>query len=96
MADPVVGSEGRRAAGMRAVDDDTEMKVAVLRKLVEWGPLPESDVSRMLRSYFLITDDYRDMSEEGLLDMRFVGDEYVLSLATLGKLFLEQNGAAGE
>ena len=66
------------------VANDTEMKVAVLRKLVEWGPLPESDVSRMLRSYFLITDDYRDMSEEGLLDMRFVGDEYVLSLATLG------------
>ena len=81
---------------MRAVDDDTEMKVAVLRKLAEWGPLPESDVSRMLRSFFLITDDFRDMSEEGLLDMRFIGDEYVLSMATLGKLFLEQNAAAEE
>lgn len=81
---------------MRAVDDDTEMKVAVLRKLAEWGSLPESDVSRMLRSYFLITDDFRDMAEEGLLDMRFVGDEYVLSMAMLGKLFLEQNKPAEE
>jgi len=82
---------------MRAIDDDTEMKVAVLRKLVEWGPLPESDVSRMLRRYFLVTDDFRDMAEEGLIDLAFVGDEYVLSLAVLGRLFLEQYaGTAGE
>jgi len=77
--------------GMQAIDDDTEMKVAVLRKLVQWGSLPESDVSRMLRRYFLVTDDFRDMEEEGLIDMQFVGDEYVLSLATVGKLFLEQH-----
>jgi hypothetical protein len=82
--------------GMRAIDDDTAMKVAVLRKLVQWGPLPESDVSRMLRRYFLVTDDFRDMEEEGLIDMQFVGDEYVLSLATVGKLFLEQHQAWGE
>lgn len=78
---------------MRAIDDDTEAKVAVLRKLTEWGPLPESDVSRMLRRYFLVSDDFRDMAEEGLIDMDFVGDEYVLRLAVLGKLFLEQHGA---
>lgn len=75
---------------MRAIDDDTEAKVAVLRKLTEWGPLPESDVSRMLRRYFLVSDDFRDMAEEGLIDMEFAGDEYVLRLAVLGKLFLEQ------
>jgi hypothetical protein len=75
---------------MRAIDDDTEAKVAVLRKLREWGPLPESDVSRMLKQYMLVTDDFRDMAEEGLLDMSFAGDEYVLSCATLGRLFLEQ------
>lgn len=75
---------------MRAIDDDTEVKVAVLRKLREWGALPESDVSRMLKQYLLVTDDYRDMTEEGLLDMTFAGDEYVLSCTTLGKLFLEQ------
>ncbi|HKB46567.1 MAG TPA: hypothetical protein VKC57_02650 [Ktedonobacterales bacterium] len=78
---------------MRAIDDDTEVKVAVLRKLAEWGSLPESDLTRMLRQYFLVTDDYRDMAEEGLLDMEFSGDEYVLTPALLGKLFLEQQGA---
>ncbi|HKV84216.1 MAG TPA: hypothetical protein VJN88_06640 [Ktedonobacterales bacterium] len=75
---------------MRAIDDDTEVKVAVLKKLTQWGSLPESDVSRMLRQYFLVTDDFRDMAEEGLIDMEFVGDEYVLSPAQLGRLFLEQ------
>jgi hypothetical protein len=75
---------------MRAIDDDTEVKVAVLQKLQEWGSLPESDLSRMLKPYFLVTDDYRDMAEEGILDMGFVGDEYVLSCTTLGRLFLEQ------
>lgn len=75
---------------MRAIDDDTEVKIAVLKKLVQWGSLPESDVSRMLREYFLVTDDFRDMAEEGLIDMQFVGDEFVLSPAQLGRLFLEQ------
>ena len=76
---------------MRAIDDDTEVKVAVLRKLQEWGALPESDLSRMLRPYFLVTDDFRDMAEEGLIDMEFVGDEYVVTVAQLGRLFLEQH-----
>ncbi len=76
---------------MRAIDDDTEVKVAVLKKLQEWGSLPESDLTRMLPPYFLVTDDYRDMAEEGILDMGFVGDEYVLSCTTLGRLFLEQH-----
>lgn len=75
---------------MRAIDDDTAVRVAILRKLREWGSLPESDVTRMLRGRFLVTDDYRDMAEEGLLDMEFSGDEYVLSCTTLGRLFLEQ------
>ena len=65
------------------------------RKLQQWGSLPESDVSRMLRQYFLVTDDFRDMAEEGLIDMEFAGDEYVLKVAVVGKLFLEQ-AEAGE
>jgi hypothetical protein len=77
---------------MRAIDDDTEVKIAVLRTLQQWGSLPESDLSRMLRTYFLVTDDFRDMAEEGLIDMEFVGDEYILSVAVLGRLFLEQHG----
>lgn len=75
---------------MRAIDDDTEAKLAVVRKLIEWGSLPESDVSRMLRQYFLVSDDFRDMAEEGLIDMEFSGDEYILTPTTLGRLFLEQ------
>lgn len=81
---------------MRAIDDDTEVKLAVLRKLREWGSLPESDLSRMLKRYFLVTDDFRDMAEEGLIDMQFAGDEYIISTATLGRLFLEQESATFE
>jgi hypothetical protein len=77
---------------MRAIDDDTEAKVAVLRKLMHWVRLPESDMSRMLRQFFLVTDDFRDMAEEGLIDMEFRGDEYILTATTLGRLFLEQEG----
>jgi hypothetical protein len=66
------------------------MRVAVLRTLRAWGALPESDVTRMVRQFLLVTDDYRDMAEEGLIDMEFAGDEYVLSCTTLGRLFLEQ------
>lgn len=79
---------------MRAIDDDTEARMAVLHKLLEWGSLPESDVSRMLKQYMLVTDDYRDMAEEGLIEMAFAGDEYVLSCTTLGRLFLEQQAEA--
>ena len=78
---------------MRATDDDTEMKVAVLRTLAEWGALPESDLSRMLRPRFVVTDDFRDLAEEGLIDMAFSGDEYVITPTLLGRLFLEQQGA---
>ncbi|HEV7128855.1 MAG TPA: hypothetical protein VGN32_15605 [Ktedonobacterales bacterium] len=81
---------------MRAVDDDTQMKVAVLRKLWQWGSLPESDVSRMLPDYHLITDDFRDMEEEGLIEMAFIGDEYVLVTAILGRLFLERQTVPGD
>lgn len=76
---------------MRSIDDDTPMQLAVLRKLREWGPLPESDVSRMVKTFMLVTDDLRAMADEGYVDMAFVGDEYVLSMTTLGRLFLEQN-----
>jgi hypothetical protein len=75
---------------MRAIDDDTKVKLEVLHKLQQWGPLPESDVSRMLRQYFLVTDDFRSMTEEGLIDMEFVGDEYILKVAVVGRLFIEQ------
>lgn len=81
---------------MRAIDDDTPMKVAILQKLRKWGPLPESDVSRMLKPFLIVTDDLRDMTEEGLVDMAFIGDEYVISSTTLGRLYLEQEEMSAE
>ena len=79
---------------MRAIDDDSTVKVAVLKTVREWGSLPESDLSRMLKQHFLTTDDLRDFAEEGLIDMAFAGDEYLISCTTLGRLFLEQQEEA--
>ncbi len=76
---------------MRSIDDNTPMTLATLRKLREWGPLPESDISRMLRGYLIVTDDLREMAEEGYIELEFIGDEYVATLTTLGRLFLEQD-----
>jgi hypothetical protein len=75
---------------MRAVDDSGPKYAAVLRVLQVWKQLPESDVARMLREYFLITDDFREMEDQGLLTMSFVGDEYMIVPTTLGRLWLEQ------
>lgn len=75
---------------MRAVDDSSPKYAAVLRLLQVWKQLPESDVSRMVPDYFLITDDFRDMEDQGLITMAFVGDEYLISMTMLGPLWLEQ------
>ena len=75
---------------MRAVDNSSQKTAAVLRVLLVWKQLPESDVARMLHDYFLITDDFREMEEQGLLTLAFSGDEYILSPTTLGRLWLEQ------
>lgn len=76
---------------MRATDDGSVKYAAVLHILQAWKQLPESDLSRMLRQYFLVTDDYREMEDQGLITMAFVGDEYIISMTVLGRLWLEQN-----
>ncbi len=81
---------------MRSIDDNTPVTLATLRKLREWGPLPESDISRMLRGYLIVTDDLREMAEVGYIDLAFMGDEYVATMTTLGRLFLEQDEAEGD
>lgn len=78
---------------MRSIDDNTPLTLATLRKLREWGPLPESDISRMVKGYMLVTDDLREMAEEGYIDLAFTGDEYVATMTTLGRLFLERDEA---
>ena len=75
---------------MRAIDDSSPKYAAVMRELLIWKQLPESDVSHLVAGYFLVTDDFREMEDQGLLTMNFVGDEYVLILTTYGRLWLEQ------
>src|SRR5256884_284145 len=80
----------RRNDRMRAIDDSSVKYAAVLRLLQTWKQLPESDLTRMLRQYCLVTDDYREMEDQGLLTLTFVGDEYIIAVTTLGRLWLEQ------
>jgi len=89
----VYGSQGEEC--MRAIDDSSVKYAAVLRLLQIWKQLPESDLSRMLRQYYLITDDFREMEDQGLLTMTFVGDEYLINTTTLGRLWLEQYNSGG-
>ncbi len=75
---------------MRAIDDSSPKYAAVLRELLIWKQLPESDLARLVPGYFLITDDFREMEDQGLLTMQFIGDEYIITVTTLGRLWLEQ------
>ena len=75
---------------MRAIDDSGPKYAAVMRELLIWKKLPESDLARLVIGYFLVTDDFREMEDQGLLTMAFWGDEYVLSATTYGRLWLEQ------
>ncbi len=75
---------------MRAIDDSSPKYAAVMRELLIWKQLPESDASHLVDNYFLVTDDFREMEDQGLLTMNFVGDEYVLIPTTYGRLWLEQ------
>ncbi len=75
---------------MRAVDDSSPKYAAVMRVLQSWKQLPESDVTRMVYKYFLTTDDFREMEDQGLLVMTFSGDEYMITQTMLGRLWLEQ------
>src|SRR2546426_1497047 len=44
----------------------------------------------LVPKYFLITDDFREMEDQGLLTMEFIGDEYIISVTLLGRIWLEQ------
>lgn len=79
---------------MRAVDDPMPAYLAVLRLLRKWGALPESDVAHLVKQWMLVTNDFREMEELGYINMRFIGDEYVVDVALLGQLLLEQSDAS--
>ena len=78
---------------MRAIDDNSGKYAAVLRELLIWKRLPESDLARSLRTYFLVTDDFREMEDQGLLTLTFAGDEYLIEYTSLGRIWLEQYDA---
>ncbi len=75
---------------MRAVDDGHATYAAVLGVLLDWKRLPESDITRILRTYYLTTDNFREMEDQGLLTMAFVGDEYMITPTLLSRIWLEQ------
>jgi len=75
---------------MRAIDDSGPKFADVLRELMIWKQLPESDLARIVRHWFLVTDDFRDMEDQGLVSLQFVGDEYLVAVTTLGRIWLEQ------
>jgi hypothetical protein len=81
---------------MRTVDDGGPTYAAVLRVLQIWKQLPESDVVRLLHDSFLITDDFRDMEDQGFITMTFIGDEFMIAPTLLGRIWLEQYNNPGE
>ncbi|HEY7418612.1 MAG TPA: hypothetical protein VH593_25770 [Ktedonobacteraceae bacterium] len=75
---------------MRAVDDSDPKYAAVLRTLQAWKQLPESDIASILHGLFLVTDDFREMEDQGFVTMAFIGDEYIISPTQLGRIWLEE------
>ncbi len=43
-----------------------------------------------IHARIVVTDDFREMEDQGLLTMAFVGDEYLITGTLLGRLWLEQ------
>lgn len=75
---------------MRMIDDSRPKYAAVLQLLQAWKQLPESDIARILRRYYLVTDDFREMEDQGYVTLSFVGDEYLIAPTLLGRIWLEE------
>jgi hypothetical protein len=75
---------------MRIIDDSSPKYAAILQLLQSWKQLPESDIARLLRQYYLVTDDFREMEDQGYITMQFVGDEYLITSTLLGRIWLEE------
>ena len=76
---------------------DPSLQSVVLAKLAKWERLTESDLDAMLRPedrLRLREDLLRDMAHSGLITMRTVGDEPVLTITPKGRDWLaHQEGA---
>jgi hypothetical protein len=73
---------------------DPSLQSVVLAKLAKWNRLTESDLDSMLRPedrLRLREDLLQDMAHSGLITMRVVGDEPVLSITDKGRDWLSQH-----
>jgi hypothetical protein len=74
---------------------DPSLQSVVLAKLAKWDRLTESDLSSMLspEDRLRLRDDLlHDMAHSGLITMRVVGDEPVLTITPKGRELVERNG----
>ena len=74
---------------------DPALQPIVLAKLAKWDRLTESDLNAMLRPedrLRLRLDMLADMAHSGLITMRVVGDEPVLTITEKGREWLMQHG----
>ena len=77
---------------------DPSLQPVVLEKLAKWGRLTESDLEAMLtpeERIRLREDLLKDLEWEGLLTIRVVGDEPVLSITDRGRDWLRERGSSG-
>jgi hypothetical protein len=73
---------------------DPSLQSVVLAKLAKWNRLTESDLNAMLRpeDRLRLRDDLlQDMAHSGLITMRVVGDEPVLTITDKGRDWLSGN-----
>ena len=73
---------------------DPSLQSVVLAKLAKWNRLTESDLDAMLRPedrLRLREDLLQDMAHSGLITMRVVGDEPVLSITEKGRDWLNEH-----
>jgi len=68
--------------------NDAALESAILRVLVRWGTLPESDLIRWLpppQAVEFGSAILRAMADAGLITVRVVGDERVIKLTEQGR-----------
>ena len=73
---------------------DPSLQSVVLAKLAKWNRLTESDLNSMLPPadrLRLREDLLKDMAHSGLITMRVVGDEPVLTITEEGRAWLSRH-----
>ncbi len=74
---------------------DPALQPVVLAKLTKWGRLTESDLHAMLtpeQRIRLREDLLKDLEWDGLVTIRTVGDEPVISITERGREWLRSQG----